>query len=133
MATRDGGEIKIRIAGDSSDLENASARAAKALGDVGGSAAKAGKGVDKAGTKMVSNSRRMAKLSDSAENTKDEFGEMSSSAAALGAALDFIDPRLGTAARGLGDMAGAAEGAVRMTKLHGGALSAVLHPGVLTV
>ena len=133
MATRDGGEIKIRIAGDSSDLENASARAAKALGDVGGSAAKAGKGVDKAGTKMVSNSRRMAKLSDSAENTKDEFGEMSSSAAALGAALDFIDPRLGTAARGLGDMAGAAEGAVRMTKLQGGALSAVLHPGVLAV
>ncbi len=130
---RDGGEIKIKIAGDSSDLENASARAAKALGDVGGSAAKAGKGVDKAGTKMVANSRRMKKLSDSAENTKDEFGEMSSSAAALGAALDFIDPRLGAAARGLGDMAGAAEGAVRMTKLQGGALSAVLHPGVLAV
>mgnify|MGYP003627513448 FL=1 len=130
---RDGGEIKIKIAGDSSDLENASARAAKALGDVGGSAAKAGKGVDKAGTKMVSNSRRMAKLSDSAENTKDEFGEMSSSAAALGAALDFIDPRLGTAARGLGDMAGAAEGAVRMTKLQGGALSMVLNPAVLAV
>lgn len=130
---RDGGEIKIKIAGDSSDLENASARAAKALGDVGGSAAKAGKGVDKAGTKMVSNSRRMAKLSDSAENTKDEFGEMSSSAAALAAALDVVDPRLGAAARGLGDMAGAAEGAVKMTKLQGGALSAVLNPAVLTV
>jgi hypothetical protein len=130
---RDGGEIKIKIAGDSSDLENASARAAKALGDVGGSAAKAGKGVDKAGTKMVSNSRRMAKLSDSAENTKDEFGEMSSSAAALAAALDVVDPRLGAAARGLGDMAGAAEGAVKMTKLQGGALAAVLNPAVLTV
>ena len=44
MATRDGGEIKIKISADTSDLDKEAARAATSLAEVGGSAGKAGKG-----------------------------------------------------------------------------------------
>jgi len=130
---RDGGEIRIKIGGDSSELEAEAERAARALSGVGGSAKTAAKGVDKASAKMAQDARRMGKLTEGAENTKDEFGELSSSAAALASALDVVDPRLGAAARGLGDMAGAAEGAIRVTKLQGGALTLLLNPALLAV
>ena len=133
MATRDGGEIKIKISADTSDLDKEAARAASSLAEVGGSAGKAGKGVDKATKKMAKDARRMGELSAGTANTKDEFGELSSSAAALASALDIVDPRLGSAARSIGDLAGSAEGAVKMTQLQGGALTAVLNPAVLAV
>lgn len=130
---KDGGEIKIRIGADASQLHSESTKAAKALAGVGGQATKTGKQVDKSATSMDASARKMRDLSDGAENTKDELGELDSGVQALASALDVVDPRLGAAARGLGDMAGAAEGAMRLSKLQGGMLTAVLNPAVIAV
>ena len=130
---RDGGEIQIRIGADASELNAESAKAAKSLAGIGGQATKTGKQIDKSAGAMKGSARRMGELTEGTQNTTDEFGELSSSAAALAAALDVVDPRLGAAARGLGDMAGSAEGALRLTKLSGGALSVILNPAVIAV
>lgn len=130
---RDGGEIQIRIGADASELNAESAKAAKSLAGIGGQATKTGKQIDKSSDAMKGSARRMGELTEGTQNTTDEFGELSSGAAALAAALDVVDPRLGAAARGLGDLAGSAEGALRLTKLSGGALSVILNPAVLAV
>lgn len=130
---RDGGEIQIRIGADASELNAESAKAAKSLAGIGGQATKTGKQLDKSADALKGSARRMGELTDGTQNTTDEFGELSSGAAALAAALDVVDPRLGAAARGLGDMAGSAEGALRLTRLQGGALSLILNPAVIAV
>ena len=130
---RDGGEIQIRIGADASELNAEASKAAKSLAGIGGQATKTGKQIDKSSDAMKGSARRMGELTEGTQNTTDEFGELSSGAAALAAALDVVDPRLGAAARGLGDLAGSAEGALRLTKLQGGALSMVLNPAVLAV
>lgn len=130
---RDGGEIQIRIGADASELNAEAAKAAKSLAGIGGQATKTGKQIDKSADAMKGSARRMGELTEGTQNTTDEFGELSSSAAALAAALDVVDPRLGAAARGLGDLAGSAEGALRLTKLQGGALAMILNPAVIAV
>ena len=127
---KDGGKIEIRIGADASELEQELSRASKALADTTTDAAKMGDAVDDVADDMKASARTMGDLSSSAENTKDEFGELSSGMGALASALDVVDPRLGAAARGMGDLAGASEGAIRLTKLQSGALSSVLTPAV---
>lgn len=123
---KDGGRIEIKIGADASELEAELGRASTALAGTAADATNLGDKVDNAADDMKTSAKKMGDLSDQATNTKDEFGELSSGMGAFASALDIVDPRLGAATRALADMSGAAEGAVRLTRLKTGALSSLL-------